>query len=219
MQTRNSFFRACILLTFIATNGGLSRAQQSLTPALVDKIRTIGASKAEFLGLFFQRSSTPRAGTSLSLSYGTAEPEFRLKGVIGKNTTAFVPLSDVELITYLGEEGQYLKFRVVRYDISSKELLESKPNYTQLQEHLKTTEILIPARDEKGAALYWMGRTDPNNEVERFGKVDQTATNRTIRIILPITATWWAIPSVANDPLCPIKGLRPLGDSRGISKE
>lgn len=202
----------------MAAQGVLSRAQQSLTPTLVDKVRTEGASKAKFQGLFFQGSSTPRAGFSLSLSYGTAEPEFGIKGVIGKNSTELVPLSDVELITYLGVDGQYLKFRVARYDISSKELLDSKPNYTQLREHFKTIDLLVPALDKKGAALYWMGKTSPNDNVERIGRVDQTTTNRTIRIILPPNTTWWAIPSVANDPLCPVKGLNPLGDSRGISR-
>ena len=219
MPTRRSFSRTCFSLAFMALNGVPSRAQRPLTPEVVERIRSLGASSSEFQGLFFQGSSTPRAGYSLGLSYGSAEPAFELRGTTVTNTPVIVSLSDVELITYFGGDGQHFRFRVARYDISSKELLDNKPNYTQLREHFKTIELLVPVRDAKGAGLFWMGRTSRYNETERLGSVDQTASNKAIRLSLPPTATWWAIPSVVNDPLCPIKGLSPLGDSGRISKE
>jgi hypothetical protein len=210
----SSNLRLQLLAHFVAA---VALAQPALTPQLVERIRSKGAELVEFQGLRFESSAVEHAGNGLGLAYGNSAPVYRISGISLSKNSENIPLSDIELITFLGVEGNLLRLRITHYSVSPAELLEKQLNWSQLRNRIRAAELRVPRINPAGEALYWVGRASEYDDPQQLGRVEKTSLGRAIRVTLPITATWWAVPSVANDPNCPCKGLAPLGNTTKIA--
>ena len=213
-NSASSSLRLQLLAHFVAV---AALAQPALTPQLVERIRAKGAESVEFQGLHFEGSAVEHAGSGLCFAYGNSKPAYQVSGLSSSNKTENIPLSDIELITYLGAEGNLLRLRITHYSVSPAELLAKQFNWSQLRDRMRATELKVPRINPAGEALYWVGRASRYDDPHQLGRVEKTSPGRALRLSLPVTATWWAVPSVLNDLNCPIKGLAPLGNTTKIA--
>ena len=210
----SSSLRLRLLAHFVAA---AAVAQPALTPQLVERIRAKTTESVEFQGLRFEGSAVEHAGSGLGLAYGNSEPVYRISGISLSKNSESIPLSDIELITFLGVEGGLLRLRITHYSVSPAELLAKQLNWSQLRNRIRGAELRVPRINSAGEALYWVGRASEYDDPQKLGRVEKTSPGRAIHVTLPITATWWAVPSVRNDPNCPCGNLAPLGNTTKIA--
>ena len=208
MRIRTTYLNVVWLISCLFT---VQVQPQSLTVPQVETARKRSENHIQFENLQFVGSSQRHAGFSLALGTDESEPRHVIEGVTQSGQFLLVPFSEIVSIRSFGSDGHKIQLEVVRFpDISSKDLVALNPNCEQLAMYRRVVRIFIEQRS--GQILYWLGSMEDYADINKIGRVADMQEGVTMQLRLPVNQTWWAIPAVAQDPLCS-SFLKPLGGS------
>ncbi len=193
---------------------------QSLGVAEVAAMKKRSELRAEFEDLRFRGSQKKHSGFGLGLGSTEATIKHELQGVNDKGMVVAIPFSEIVSLRSVGRENTHIQLDILRFpDISPETLVALNPDCSELRKHQRSVRLSVSVVDNTGGQLSWFGQEEQYGDVVKVGLLRDMEEGITVRVRLPVNETWWAIPSVTRDHLCPLGSFSPLNSSTTLKTE
>jgi hypothetical protein len=205
-------------LVLIGALAAIPLNAQRITVQQVIAQKKRSESRMQYNYLQFMGRKERHAGFGLALGTVEAAPRYTIEGINQNGQNLSFPLSDIISLRAVSLKSGRIDLEVTRFNISPQALIDLNPNCSTLMQRRETTTISVLVTDNQGNVIYWLGRPDEYSEIAKLGPLGSMQTGVSMRLQPPVNLVWWAIPSITNDPLCPIESVSPLGGNTELVK-